>query len=125
MHDKYAAVWYKTLTFSQTTTITLANGGTLVQQWLEAGKFPGRLRIDTDTPGFTVQVWARNTPPQPNTPDFNQPGGWVQLASQPYVHHKQDIGLPGAAPYRYYLVWVVSLPPGLQSVSLNEISLYK
>jgi len=49
MHDKYAAVWYKTLTFSQTTTITLANGGTLVQQWLEAGKFPGRLRIDTDT----------------------------------------------------------------------------
>src|SRR5438105_11993930 len=51
MHDKYAAVWYKTLTFSQTTTITIANGGTLQQQWLEAGKFPGRLRIDTDTAG--------------------------------------------------------------------------
>lgn len=49
MHDRYAAVWYKTLSFSQTTTITLANGGTLQQQWLEAGKFPGRLRIDTDT----------------------------------------------------------------------------
>jgi len=51
MHDKYAAVWYKTLTFSQTTTITTQNGGTLQQQWLEAGKFPGRLRIDTDTAG--------------------------------------------------------------------------
>jgi hypothetical protein len=49
MHDRYAAVWYKTLTFSQTTTITLPDGGKLVQQWLEAGKFPGRLRIDTDT----------------------------------------------------------------------------
>ena len=49
MHDRYAAVWYKTLSFSQTTTLTLANGGTLQQQWLEAGKFPGRLRIDTDT----------------------------------------------------------------------------
>src|SRR5207244_13436263 len=51
MHDKYAAVWYKTLTFSQTTTITTTTGGTLQQQWLEAGKFPGRLRIDTDTAG--------------------------------------------------------------------------
>jgi outer membrane lipoprotein-sorting protein len=51
MHDRYATTWYKTLTFSQTTTITLPNGGTLVQQWLEAGKFPGRLRIDTDTAG--------------------------------------------------------------------------
>src|SRR5256885_8170969 len=30
MHDKYAGVWYKTLTFSQTTTVTLANGTTSV-----------------------------------------------------------------------------------------------
>jgi len=49
----------------------------------------------------------------------------VQLASQPYVHHKQDIALPGQAPYRFYLVWIVSLPPGQETVSLNEISLYK
>ena len=49
MHERYASVWYKTLSFSQTTTLTLPDGGTLVQQWLEAGKFPGRLRIDTDT----------------------------------------------------------------------------
>lgn len=49
MHDRYAATWYKTLTFSQTTTITLLNGNSLQQQWLEAGRFPGNLRIDTDT----------------------------------------------------------------------------
>lgn len=48
MHDRYAASWYRTLTFSQTTTLTLPDGP-LSQQWLEAGKFPGRLRIDTDT----------------------------------------------------------------------------
>ena len=58
MHDRYAAVWYKTLTFSQTTTITLPGGGTLVQQWLEAGKFPGRLRIDTDTAGRGGVIYA-------------------------------------------------------------------
>ena len=58
MHDRYAAVWYKTLTFSQTTTLTLANGGTLQQQWLEAGKFPGRLRIDTDTANRSGVIYA-------------------------------------------------------------------
>jgi len=58
MHDKYAAVWYKTLTFSQTTTITTQNGGTLQQQWLEAGKFPGRLRIDTDTANRSGVIYA-------------------------------------------------------------------
>jgi hypothetical protein len=58
MHDRYATTWYKTLTFSQTTTITLPNGGTLVQQWLEAGKFPGRLRIDTDTAGRGGVIYA-------------------------------------------------------------------
>ena len=58
MHDRYAETWYKTLTFSQTTTITLPNGGTLVQQWLEAGKFPGRLRIDTDTANGGGVIYA-------------------------------------------------------------------
>jgi hypothetical protein len=61
MHDRYAAVWYKTLTFSQTTTITLPNGGTLQQQWLEAGKFPGRLRIDTDTANRSGVIYAGDT----------------------------------------------------------------
>ena len=58
MHDRYAPVWYKTLSFSQTTTVTLPNGGTLVQQWLEAGKFPGRLRIDTDTAGHSGVIYS-------------------------------------------------------------------
>ena len=61
MHDRYAAVWYKTLSFSQTTTITLPNGGTLQQQWLEAGKFPGRLRIDTDTANRSGVIYAGDT----------------------------------------------------------------
>jgi len=61
MHDRYAAVWYKTLTFSQTTTITLPNGGSLQQQWLEAGKLPGRLRIDTDTANRSGVIYAADT----------------------------------------------------------------
>jgi hypothetical protein len=61
MHDRYASVWYRTLTFSQTTTITLPNGGSLQQQWLEAGKFPGRLRIDTDTANRSGVIYAGDT----------------------------------------------------------------
>lgn len=61
MHDRYASVWYRTLSFSQTTTITLPNGGTLQQQWLEAGKFPGRLRIDTDTANRSGVIYAGDT----------------------------------------------------------------
>ena len=61
MHDRYAAVWYRTLSFSQTTTITLPNGGSLQQQWLEAGKFPGRLRIDTDTANRSGVIYAGDT----------------------------------------------------------------
>lgn len=61
MHDRYASVWYPTLSFSQTTTITLPNGGTLSQQWLEAGKFPGRLRIDTDTANRSGVIYARDS----------------------------------------------------------------
>jgi eukaryotic-like serine/threonine-protein kinase len=104
---------------------TLGKPGVGVYVDANPGVVARELRLVTDTPGFTAQVWARNTPPQPNSTDFNQGGGWVRLASAPYVHHRQDIGLPGAAPYRYYLVWIVSLPPGQQSVSLNEISLYR
>jgi hypothetical protein len=60
MHDRYASTWYRTLTFSQTTTIQRPNG-TLVQQWLEAGKFPGRLRIDTDTAARDGVIYANDS----------------------------------------------------------------
>jgi len=61
MHDRYASTWYRTLTFSQTTTITLPDGKALVQQWLEAGKLPGRLRIDTDTAKGGGVIYARDS----------------------------------------------------------------
>jgi hypothetical protein len=61
MHDRYAATWYKTLTFSQITTIQRPNGAPLVQQWLEAGKFPGRLRIDTDTADHDGVIYANDS----------------------------------------------------------------
>jgi hypothetical protein len=31
----------------------------------------------------------------------------------------------GGTAYRYYLVWITSLPPGRQSVDVNEIQLFR
>ena len=48
MHDRYATKWYRTLTFTQKTTVALPSGGQIVQTWYEAAALPGALRIDTD-----------------------------------------------------------------------------
>jgi len=49
MHDRYASSWYRTLTFTQQTTLAAPNGGTTTRTWWEAGVIPGLLRIDTDS----------------------------------------------------------------------------
>jgi hypothetical protein len=48
IHDRYASDWYRTLTFTQKTTVRLPSGGEIVQTYYEAAELPGRLRIDTD-----------------------------------------------------------------------------
>ncbi len=78
--------------------------------------------ILTATPGFSVQIWAQNSKPDPNAFD----SAWVKLAQVASVHSRQLIPLVnGGARYRYYLVWITNLPPGGQSVSLNEVALYQ
>jgi hypothetical protein len=61
MHDKYAGKWYRSLTFTQKTTTTLASGGELVQTWYEAAQFPGKLRIDTDLKTKSGTLYARDS----------------------------------------------------------------
>jgi hypothetical protein len=60
MHDRYANMWYRTLTFVQTTTLT-RSGGPMVQTWYEAADLPGRLRIDTNLPTKSGAMYARDS----------------------------------------------------------------
>jgi len=78
----------------------------------------------TQTPGFRAQIWASNSPPDPEV--FKSgPGGWTQLTDIPSVQHAQRIPLPtGGTKYRYYLVWIKTLPPAQMLAALNEIALY-
>ncbi|MBV9465451.1 MAG: serine/threonine protein kinase [Solirubrobacterales bacterium] len=81
------------------------------------------LVLDTATPGFSVEIYGRGAPPNPDVWDPG-PGGWVPLGSAPYVASTQSITLTDGVRYRYYLVWITSLGHHDQ-VAINEIALYK
>jgi serine/threonine-protein kinase len=81
--------------------------------------------IDTSSPGWSVEIYARNSMPNPDTFDTGN-GGWVKIGGSGYVHKREDLSLgTDATRYRYYLVWIIKLPAGQQSVSVNEISLFR
>jgi serine/threonine-protein kinase len=78
------------------------------------------IRIDTTSPGWGVQIYASNT--QPNLDMFS---GWTLVGSASTVNKKQNILLnTGGMRYRWYLVWITSLPPGGQTAYINEATLY-
>ena len=53
-------------------------------------------------------------------------GGWTQLAQVASVQRHQPITLDTPKTgYRYYLVWITSLPPGQMIASINEVALYR
>jgi hypothetical protein len=65
-----------------------------------------RLDITTSTPGFEVEIRAADTVP-------GDISGWTKVSKRTKVSQDQKIPLDtrGRA-YRYYLVWIVSLPEG-------------
>ncbi len=77
--------------------------------------------IDTPTPGFSAQIYARTTQPDPAT--F---GGWTRLATVNSVGARQRIPVNSTGQrYRFYLVWITQLPPGQNVASLGEVILYR
>ncbi len=63
MHDRYAATWYRTLTFVQKSTWYKPDGSEArVQTWREALAAPGRLRIDIgDGPRRTGAIYRADS----------------------------------------------------------------
>jgi hypothetical protein len=50
MHDRYAANWYDTVTFTQKSTTISPDGTSKSETWYEAAMLPGKLRIDIGPP---------------------------------------------------------------------------
>jgi serine/threonine-protein kinase len=85
-----------------------------------------KLKLLTNTPGWSVQIRARNTPPNLRA---NDPGGtadgWTQIGRVSYVKRRTSIPVATVGQsYRYYLIWITGLPPHQNSVEINEIKLY-
>ena len=59
MHDKYAKSWYRTLSFTQKSTIRTPADTMKVETWKERALLPGHLRIDVErATGNVVAVYS-------------------------------------------------------------------
>ena len=56
MHDRHAATWYRTLSFTQRTSTRRPDGTVSVETWREWAALPGRLRIEMGDPMAGVDV---------------------------------------------------------------------
>lgn len=61
LHDRYAPSWFRTLTFTQKTTVRLPSGGDITQTYYESVQIPGRLRIDTDLQSKSGVLFVRDS----------------------------------------------------------------
>ena len=60
MHERYPS-WYRTVSFTQKTTINPPSGGEITQTWYEFARLPGRLRIDTDAATRTGTLFVNDS----------------------------------------------------------------
>jgi len=88
------------------------------------------VQIQTPTPGFSVQIYVSNhidlaLPYGDPTPLIGR--GWQgPVGESTDVHNEEQIHLhPPAGTFRYYLVWLTTLPPGEQSATIAEVTLFR
>jgi eukaryotic-like serine/threonine-protein kinase len=67
--------------------------------------------VTTDTPGFTAQIKASDSPT----------GGFQPVSSSQTVESSTTFHLSGGA-HAYYLIWLTSLPSGSSSAHVNEVT---
>jgi serine/threonine-protein kinase len=109
-------------------------GGTGLGVYLDASpRVAARaVEIQTPTPGFDVQIYGaddvNSSYPYGDSTPLAARGWHGPLASAENVHDRQRIRLTGSGAstaYRYYLVWLTTLPPGAESASISELTLFK
>jgi eukaryotic-like serine/threonine-protein kinase len=107
-------------------------GGTGLGLYLDAapGVIAKALEIDTPSPGFAVQIYAANrihlAEPYGSSKPLTARGWQGPVGSSGYVHNGERLQLDlGGHPYRYYLLWMVALPPGRDSATIADLTLFK
>jgi eukaryotic-like serine/threonine-protein kinase len=88
------------------------------------------LEIQTPTPGFAVQVYAADQIeteiPYGNSTPLLARGWHGPVGASSDVRNGERVGLAlGGHPYRYYLLWLLTLPPRMDVATINELTLFK
>lgn len=88
------------------------------------------VEIQTPTPGFAAQIYGAQSIslsyPYGDTTPLSARGWQGPLGSSANVHKRQRITLNSGSPaYRYYLIWLTTLPPGQESASISDLTLFK
>jgi hypothetical protein len=88
------------------------------------------VEIQTPTPGFAVQIYVSDHIdlglPYGNPTSLSDRGWQGPVGASADVHNGERIPLALAGhPHRYYLVWLTTLPPNMESATINELTLFK
>jgi len=88
------------------------------------------LEIQTPSPGFAAQVYVANHVqlelPYGDSTTLAARGWQGPVGSSTFVENHERITLnPGAGLFRYYLLWITTLPPNMESASIAELTLFK
>jgi tRNA A-37 threonylcarbamoyl transferase component Bud32 len=87
------------------------------------------IEIQTTTPGFDAQIYGAEkidlSYGYGDSAALSQRGWQGPLASAEGVRNGQRVKLDSSTAYRYYLVWLTTLPPGKESASISELTLFK
>jgi hypothetical protein len=87
------------------------------------------LEIQTPTPGFTAQIYVADKfveLPYGSSRTLKERGWQGPAQTVSYVHGTQRIPLNLLGQrYRYYLVWLTTLPPKHESAEIADLALYK
>lgn len=80
-----------------------------------------QLRIKTPSPGWDMTLYAA-----PNGDPPADISGWTEVGGGTVGSASQEFELDtGGDPYRYYLVWITSLPPDDDQVSIGQLTLFR
>jgi eukaryotic-like serine/threonine-protein kinase len=107
-------------------------GGVGAGLYLDAspGVIAKAIEIQTPTPGFGVQIYASNaTPPElayGSSQALSERGWRGPFGASTFVENGERVQLNlGGQRFRYYLVWITTLPPNMQSASIAELTLFR
>ena len=107
-------------------------GGVGLGVYLDAapGVVARALEIQTPTPGFGVQIYVADqideSPPYGSSVPLTARGWQGPVGADPHVRDGERITLqPGGTSHRYFLIWMTTLPPGKQSATIADVTLFK